>query len=206
MIAIVVALWTGSAQFASADIVLAAGTHMQDSSELASNAVAAEVAISASIYGPLRHSFSVAGMTRSESGYAENRFGYYLGYRHSLTDRFFIEPQAGLVYLQHSRQRVPGQAPTASAPSSWNKTSAHARAFGVVAGYRPGPRTEFMMSVRRYQADIEVRSQSASDSCVTDCDGIDDVVTNPYAGLDLPASVGELNNRTIISLSAGVLF
>jgi hypothetical protein len=181
---------------------------MQDSSSLASDAVAAEITLSAPVYGPLRHSFSVAGMTRSESGYAENRFGYYLGYRHLLTDRVFIEPQAGLVYLQHSRQQVQGQAQSSAAHSSWDRTSARARAraFGIVAGYRPGPRTELMMSVRRYQADIEVQDQTASGSCVANCDGVDNVVHNPYAGLDLPASVDDLNNRTIISLSAGMSF
>ena len=203
MIAIVVALWTGSAQFASADIVLAAGTNMQDSSELASNAVAAEVAISAPLYGPLRHSFSVAGMTRSESGYAESRFGYYLGYRHSLTDRFFIEPRVGLVYLQHSKQQVQDPASPPSRFSSWDKSSGHASAFGITAGYRPGLRTEVMMSARRYHSGMKVRQRVLE--CVPSCDD-PNAVYNPYAGLESPAPVDELNNRTIISLSAGVLF
>ncbi|MEE4251838.1 MAG: hypothetical protein V2I38_14735 [Alcanivoracaceae bacterium] len=203
-VATFVALWIGWSQYAVAEIVLSAGARMQDSSELANNAVAGEIAVSAPFYGPLRHNLSIDAIARSESGYAENRFGYYLGYRHSLTDRVFVEPQAGLVYLQHSRQQ--GQASSMSTPSAWDRTSAHARAFGIVAGYRAGPRSEVTMSIRRYLADIEVKQQATSSSCTGSCDGIDDVVDNPYAGLELPWSVEDLSNRTIISLSAGVRF
>ena len=202
-VAIFVALWIGWSQPAVAEMVLSAGSHMQDSSELASNAIAAEIAISAPLYGPLRHSVSFAGMTRSESGYAENRFGYYLGYRHLLTDRVFIEPQAGLVYLRHSKQQVEGPSSTPSRFSSWDTTSGHAQAFGIVAGYRPGPRTEVMLSARRFRSDMKVRQRVLE--CLPDCDD-PNAVYNPYAGLETPMSVGELNNRTVISLSAGMLF
>lgn len=199
-----VVLWMAWSQYAVAEIVVMAGARMQDSSELANNAVAGEIAVSAPIYGPFRHNLSVAGMARSETGYAESRLSYYLGYRHLLTGRVFIEPQAGMVYLQHSREQ--GQATSLPAPSSWNRTSAHARAFGVVVGYRPDPRTEVTVSVRRYLADIEVKQQATSSSCPASCDGIGNVVVNPYADLELPWSVDDLSNRTIISLSAGVRF
>ncbi|MEE4250981.1 MAG: hypothetical protein V2I38_10355, partial [Alcanivoracaceae bacterium] len=51
-VAIFVALWIGWSH-AVAEIVLAAGARMENSSELTDNAVAAEIAISAPLYGPL---------------------------------------------------------------------------------------------------------------------------------------------------------
>jgi hypothetical protein len=60
-----------------------------------------------------------------------------------------------------------------------------------------------MLSARRFRSDMKVRQRVLE--CLPDCDD-PNAVDNPYAGLEMPMSVDELNNRTIISLSAGMSF
>lgn len=187
----------------SAEIELAVGSGDIDSKTSMNNPEFAGIAISAGQAAGIRYGASLRQATYDEANLDEQRAGAGVSYRFSLPKYFFLEPQIDVAYIEYK---------SSSSKSSIERRDGNATAIstGVKAGYLAGQMT-VGIAIRQQFTNAKLNySTQAHNSCNVNCTGINNLIYNPYAGLDLKgrdtAAEDALKNITWLEASVGIAF